>query len=156
MSSSIDKINQLLSGEWFICSKLNQDKVLDLNSQNVILNDKDLNSNTQKWIISYDSGSTIGRSFIIKNKSDNNKFLTDDNGNARIHEMGSSYGSIIYQRWYLHYQDDGSFIIANYVGNYLNPSVLDVTGSSTTSGTNILSYQHSGSNNQRFYLVSAN
>ena len=156
MSSSIDKVKQLLSGEWFICSKLNQNKVLDLNSQNVILNDKDPSKNTQKWTVSYDNSSSIGRAFIIKNKSVNDYFLTDDGGNAMIHDVGVSYGDVIYQRWYFYYQDDGSFIIANYVGDYLNPSVLDVAGASTNNGTNILSYSHSGIDNQRFYLVSAN
>lgn len=67
MSSSIDKVNQLLSGEWVIASKLDQNKVLDLNGGNVILNDRN-DSDTQKWTISYDTGSSIGRAFIIKNK----------------------------------------------------------------------------------------
>lgn len=156
MSSSINKVKQLLSGEWFICSKLNQDKVLDLNSQNVILNDKDPNKDTQKWTVSYDNGSSIGRAFIVKNKSISNYFLNDNNGNAVITTAATSYSYAIYQRWYFYYQDDGSFIIANYVGDYLNPSVLDVAGASTNNGTNILSYAHSGSDNQRFYLVSAN
>lgn len=155
MSSSIDKVNQLLSGEWFIASKLDQNKVLDLNGGNVVLNDKN-DTDSQKWTISYDTSSSIGRSFIIKNKSDSNKFLTDDSGNAMIHEIGRTYGDIIYQRWYLYYQDDGSFIIANYVGNYLQPSVLDVTGSNTANGTNILSHKHLGNDNQRFYFVAPN
>jgi hypothetical protein len=65
MSSSIDKVNQLLSGEWVIASKLDQNKVLDLNGGNVVLNDRN-GSDTQKWTISYDTGSSIGRSFIIR------------------------------------------------------------------------------------------
>ena len=155
MSSSIDKVNQLLSGEWVIASKLDQNKVLDLNGDNVVLNDKN-DSDTQKWTISYDTGSSIGRSFIIKNKSDSSKSLSHYNGNAILYNNYPSYAGAIYQRWYLYYQDDGSFIIANYVGDYLHPSVLDVSGSSTASGTNILSHAHSGNDNQRFYLVSPN
>ena len=50
MSSSIDKVNQLLSGEWVIASKLDQNKVLDLNWDNVFINDKN-DSDNQKWTI---------------------------------------------------------------------------------------------------------
>ena len=52
MSSSIDKVNQLLSGEWVIDSKLDQNKVLDLNGGNVVLNDRN-DSDTQKWTICF-------------------------------------------------------------------------------------------------------
>ena len=156
MSSSIDKVNQLLSGEWVIASKLDQNKVLDLNGGNVVLNDRN-GSDTQKWTISYDTGSSIGRSFIIRNKSlGTGKSLTNDNNYAKVIDNATSYWNAIYQRWYLYYQDDGTFIIANYVGDYLHPSVLDVSGSSTASGTNILSHAHSGNDNQRFYFVAAN
>lgn len=156
MSSSIDKVNQLLSGEWVIASKLDQNKVLDLNGGNVVLNDRN-GSDTQKWTISYDTGSSIGRSFIIRNKSlGTGKSLTNDNGYAKVPNNATSYYTAIYQRWYLYYQDDGSFIIANYVGDYLHPSVLDVTGSNTANGTNILSHKHLGNDNQRFYFVAPN
>lgn len=152
MISSIGKVNQLLLGELVIASKLDQNKVLDLNGGNVVLNDKN-DSDTQKWTISYDTGSSIGRSFIIKNKSlGTDKSLTDDNNYAKVVDNATSYYIAIYQRWYLYYQDDGSFIIANYVGDYLHSSVLDVSGSSTASGTNILSHAHLGNDNQRFLI----
>ncbi|MGV3152654.1 RICIN domain-containing protein [Sarcina ventriculi] len=150
MSSSIDKVNQLLSGEWIIASKLDQNKVLDLNGGNVVLNDRN-DSDTQKWTISYDTGSSIGRSFIIRNKSlGTSKSLTDDNSYAKLIDNATSYWNAIYQRWYLYYQDDGTFIIANYVGDYLRPSVLQVSGS------NIVLSTHTGNDNQRFYFVAAN
>lgn len=151
--SSINKMNELLSGEWKIVTKLDQNKCLDISgsARNVVINDKG-NSNAQRWTFQFDSDK---RAFIILNKNHAGYFLTDNSGNATLEDQGENYYSTLLQRWHLHQQEDGSFIIANYPGNYLNPSVLDLTGSNTTNGTKLLSHQHSGNDNQRFYIIKA-
>ena len=151
--SSITKMKELLSGEWRIVTKLDSKKYLDISgsARNVVIKDK-IDSNSQKWTFQFDSNR---RAFIIFNKNYSGYFLTNNAGKATLEDQGVDYYSTTLQRWYLHQQEDGSFIIANYVGDYLNPDVLDLAGSNTANETNILSHRHSGSNNQKFYVEKA-
>lgn len=154
-----NRISDLLKGEWLIASKLNNNKVVNINigssdPTNVTIWDK-ANVDQQKWTIQCDSSD---RCFIIRSKKYPNKVLSrtstiQTNGeNVFVADYYDGFPSGE-QRWYLHYDCSGYYVIANFIGDYLNPDVLELNNSDTTNGSNILVKTNSGADKQKFYLI---
>ncbi|AWZ49922.1 hypothetical protein C3495_13795 (plasmid) [Clostridiaceae bacterium 14S0207] len=153
------RIKELLTGEWVIASKVNNNKVLDVNgndgSYNVRIWDKS-NADNQKWTVEFDS---TNRAFVIRSVAYRNKVLAriSTNKAAGVNVIVSDYGTNnpidMGQRWYLHYNCNDYYTLANYVGDYLNPMVLDLYGSNTNNGANIQVFPFHGKDNQCFSFI---
>lgn len=153
------RITDLLTGEWMIVSSLNQNKALNIyiggtDPNDVTIWDK-ANVPQQKWKIQWDGNK---RCFIIRSVY-NNKVLSrtstisSDGVNVLVANYSTGDFTFGEQRWYLHYDCSGHYIIANYIGDYLSPDVLTIPNSELTNGNSIKTSVNSGANNQKFILV---
>lgn len=146
-------IQDLTNGEWSIASKINNNKILDVNNNastnNVTIWDK-LTGNNQKWVF---KGTSLPGIYKIESKIQQanyfNKYVlvcnyTTNNIIAREAIDSTS------EYWFLDVQDDGSYIIRH--DNNKN-MVLDLYGSNTTNGTNVQIHAYHGADNQKWRFI---
>ncbi|MED2984700.1 ricin-type beta-trefoil lectin domain protein [Bacillus thuringiensis] len=134
-----------------LVSALNNSSVVDLNQPdgNVHLWQNG-SGNNQKWKLEYDSNK---KAYQIKNIANESLVLAwnDYRGSNNVfatpnHQYAEHY-------WIVENTGSGYF----YLRNKKNPNkVLDVTGSGTGNGTNIIVWDFNGSNNQKFKLQKLN
>ncbi|SQC85148.1 hemagglutinin component HA33 [Clostridium perfringens] len=141
--------SSLTDGEWEIVSKLNNNKVLNLNiggidPSNVTIWDN-ANVTQQKWKFEYNSSKNA---FRIKNSYNNGSLEWNASSNTNVHALGS--GDVNEQYWLLEYVGDGYYIFKN----YHNPNmVLDLYNSDTRNASNIQVFRRNNGDNQKFKLV---
>lgn len=147
----IVKPNEKLSitdGEWKVVSKLNNNKVLNLDiggidGSNVTIWDN-ANVKQQKWKFEYNVSKNA---FRIRN-SYNNGSLAWNTTNSNVYALGG--GEVNSQYWILEHVGDGYYIFKN----YHNPNmVLDLYNSDTGNASNIQVFPRHNGDNQKFKLV---
>lgn len=148
----IVKYNEKLSitdGEWKIVSKLNNNKVLNLDiggidHSNVNIWD-DANVTQQKWKFEYNSSKNA---FRIRNSYNNGSLGWNSSSNTNVYALGA--GEVNDQYWMLEYVGDNYYVLKN----CHNPNmVLDLYNSNTRNASNIQVYNRHNGDNQKFKLV---
>lgn len=135
-----------LNGTYQLFSALNNSSVIDLNqSTNNVTLWSNNGSNNQKWKLVYDSNK---KAYQIKSVTNENLILAwnDYQGSDNVFATPNQY----YEEHYWLVEDAGNGYI--YLKNKKNSRVLDVTGSGTKNGTNVIVYPFTASNNQKFKL----
>ncbi|MED1305302.1 NPP1 family protein [Bacillus pacificus] len=141
------------NGVYRLVSKLNNSSVIDLNqSTNNVALWSNNNGNNQKWKLVYDSNKSA---YQIKSIANENLVLTWDYNSSinkdNVIATSNSYGNGQY--WIPEPTSDGYF----YLKSMANPAgVLDVSGSNTNNGTNIVVWTKKDQNNQKFKLEKLN
>ncbi|ANN35547.1 hypothetical protein A9498_29550 (plasmid) [Bacillus thuringiensis serovar coreanensis] len=130
--------------DYHLVSALNNSSVIDLNqgNNNVTLWSKN-NGNNQKWKLVYDVNKSAHQ---IKNIANENLVLALDSSNGSNNVVAESTQNKEEQYWVVENAGNGYF----YLKNKKNSKYLDVTGSNTANGTNIMVYNFTGNNNQKF------
>ena len=138
------------SGIYQMVSALNNSSVIDLNqSNNNIILHHNKNGNNQKWKLVYDSNKSA---YQIKNIANENLVLAwnDFGGSNNVFATPNRQ----YEEHYWIVEDAGYGYF--YLKNKKNSKYLDVTGSGTANGTNVIVYNFTGNNNQKFKLQKLN
>ncbi|PFK27805.1 binary toxin-like calcium binding domain-containing protein [Bacillus cereus] len=138
------------SGTYQMVSALNNSSVIDLNqSNNNIILHQNKNGNNQKWKLVYDSNKSA---YQIKNIANENLVLAwnDYQGSNNVFATPNRQ----YEEHYWIVEDAGYGYF--YLKNKKNSKYLDVTGSGSANGTNIIVYNFTGNSNQKFKLQKLN
>lgn len=135
-------------GYYFIGTKLNTNKVLDIASgkisENTNIQIYETNSTlAQKWYIKYIDN---GYYAILSNK-DENYALTSESLNSSNIKI-NSFNNLDTQRWIIRDNGNGYFSIMNKNGNS-----IDILYGQSSNGTNVQLYQNNNSNAQQFKLI---
>ncbi len=138
---------RVITGRWKIASKLDNNKLVSANSNNVFIWDNEGND-TQVWEFEHYADEDM---YTIKNVH-TGKYLTWDTKNGRNVFTTSPSSHYNYEQfWHLFYYNDGYFTFSNYKDRNLK---LDIYGGNTTNGTNIQVHERAGAgDNQLFKLI---
>ncbi len=150
IKKSSDKLN-FLEGQWQISSKLDHNKVLNLDNSNWNLNVYyNYYGNNQKWKFEYNPAQDA---YIIRSVENPKLSLVYDVfGNSNnVYAKYSNASDMNY--WQLEELSDGHFIIKSL---YNGDIVMDVTNSDPSNGSNVQGFTKHGSNNQQFKFLKAN
>ncbi|HEF1856734.1 TPA: RICIN domain-containing protein [Bacillus cereus] len=138
-----------INGTYQMISSLNNSSVVDLNiTNNNVTLWSNHSGNNQKWKLVYDANQDA---YQVKNLTNENVVLTGDNDNNVI---GAINKNTTAQYWTCEPTPDGYFYLKNKASS--QQRVLDISGSSTKNGTNILLWEYKGSKNQKFKLQKIN
>ncbi|MES1054087.1 hypothetical protein FOA24_35535 [Bacillus thuringiensis] len=135
------------SGTRQLVSALNNSSVIDVaqsNNNNVILH-QNKNGNNQKWKLVYDSSKGA---YQIKSLINENLVLAWNNYQGSNNVFATPNLNLEEHYWIVERAGNGYF----YLKNKKNSKYLDVTGSGTANGTNVIVYDFTGNNNQKFKL----
>ncbi|OUB12040.1 enterotoxin C [[Bacillus thuringiensis] serovar konkukian] len=138
------------NGTYQLFSALNNSSVIDLDQKNnnVILH-QNKNGNNQKWKFVYDSGKNA---YQIKNIANEDLVLAWNDYQGSNNVFATPNRSYEEHYWIVEDAGNGYF----YLKNKKNSKYLDVTGSGTANGTNIIVWDFNGGNNQKFKLQKLN
>ncbi|PGL22343.1 enterotoxin C [Bacillus thuringiensis] len=139
-----------LNGTYQLFSALNNSSVIDMNrSTNNVTLWSNNGGNHQKWKLVYDSNK---KAYQIKSVTNENLILAwnDYQGSNNVFATPNQY----YEEHYWLVEDAGNGYF--YLKNKKNSRYLDVTGSGTKDGTNVIVYPFTASNNQKFKLQRLN
>ncbi|HHP1053800.1 TPA: insecticidal delta-endotoxin Cry8Ea1 family protein [Bacillus thuringiensis] len=136
----------IIPGEYQIVTAINNSSVLDLNSGTRVTLWSNSRGAHQIWSFMYDHQRNA---YVIRNVSNPSLVLTWD---------FTSSNNIVFAAPFSPGRDEQYWIAENFqngfvLGNLRNPNmVLDVSGGSTSNGTNIIAYPRHNGNAQRFFI----
>ncbi|ANN35658.1 hypothetical protein BK704_34240 [[Bacillus thuringiensis] serovar konkukian] len=139
-----------IQGTYQMVSALNNSSVIDLNqSNNNVTLWSNNRGNNQKWRLIYDSNK---KAYQIKSVTNENLILAWNDYQGSNNVFATPNRGYEEHYWIVEDAGNGYF----YLKNKKNSKYLDVTGSGTANGTNIIVWDYHGSNNQKFKLQKIN
>lgn len=149
------ELSYITQGSFMIASKLNNNKVLDINSSTNYIDDVTIwdkvNGFNQHWRFEYDANKDAYKiRSILSHKKILSPYAHLMYGNNVFAESDKYASNISAHYWKLNFTDDGYCTITSY--EYPD-MVLDLFGSNTDNGSNIIIHERKDTDNQKWKLV---